>query len=297
MTSQFDTPILVIIFNRPELNDGLISILRKIQPKHLYIAADGPRANVEDDIDNCAEARQIANLVDWECDVKTAFQDTNLGCGLGVSSAISWFFETVKEGIIIEDDIKPEECFFYYCKELLSYYRDDQRIMAISGSNFGQSVLLEDDSYLFSHIPHVWGWATWRRAWKFYNYKLPYWDKIRETDWLERLLCDEKIAKRLKGGLDAVFFNNLDTWDYQWVFACLCRNGLTVIPKSNLVSNIGFNESATHTNKFDKQYANLSTFKIDIPLNHPECIKIASDKERKLNVMQKGIKKFFRIYS
>ena len=155
MDRSFETPILLILFNRPEFNDGLISILREVKPRELYIAADGPRPNVQEDIDNCAKSRHFIELVDWDCKLHTAFQEKNLGCGKGVSKAITWFLSQVPEGIIIEDDCFPNKSFFLFCQELLGYYRNDERIMAITGTNDGRKTLNESDSYLFSQIPNA----------------------------------------------------------------------------------------------------------------------------------------------
>lgn len=278
---SFETPVLLVIFNRQELIDGLVSILREIKPKHLYIAADGPRPSVQEDLENCTKTRQIIDLIDWDCSVKTNFQDTNLGCGLGVSTAISWFFDNVKEGIIIEDDCRPDTSFFIYCQELLEHYRDDERMMAISGDNFGHKAPKSKHSYLFTYIPHVWGWATWKRAWDYFDLDVPNWGELRDTDWLSQFFNNKKDIKHWYSNFNSVYEKKLDTWDYQWTFSCLCQRGLTIVPGVNLVSNVGFDEMATHTKEKSNAYANLPTSSIQFPLIHPDYVFIDSANKRR----------------
>ena len=103
---QFDTPILFLIFNRPDLTARVFDRIREVQPKYLYVAADGPRIDKPEDVEKCESARKVVlDQIDWPCELKTLFRQENLGCGIAVSQAINWFFEHVEQGIIIEDDI------------------------------------------------------------------------------------------------------------------------------------------------------------------------------------------------
>ncbi|MFM7145061.1 MAG: hypothetical protein ACKOW5_01850, partial [Actinomycetales bacterium] len=165
------TPVLILAFNRPDRVRALIDRLREVAPTRVFLAVDGPRANRDTDARLVEQTRQCAELIDWPCEVQTLFQEQNLGCGRGVSTAITWFFEQVPEGIILEDDVLPRIEFFSYCTELLDRYRDDPRVFAISGSNFVPPERISTDgSYRFTHITHVWGWATWRRSWNQYRF-------------------------------------------------------------------------------------------------------------------------------
>jgi hypothetical protein len=169
---MFKTPILFLVFNRPETTKFVFESIRSVKPAKLYICADGPRPNVENDKIHCSAVRKIVSNIDWECEVKTLFRIENKGCGKGVSEAITWFFSNEEEGIILEDDCLPNDSFFYYCSDLLDKYRFDTRIMHIGANNFlDDTISVENDIY-FSSISHIWGWATWKRAWDSYDFKL-----------------------------------------------------------------------------------------------------------------------------
>ena len=140
------------------------------------MAVDGPRPHVPGEAERVAQTQDTRRLVDWDCEVQTLFRDQNLGCGRGVSSAISWFFEHEESGIILEDDIRPDDSFFPFVTELLDRYADDPRVWAVSGCNFvPPEHQTGTSSYRFSTVPHIWGWATWRRSWEKYRWDIPNW--------------------------------------------------------------------------------------------------------------------------
>jgi hypothetical protein len=265
-------PILFIIFNRPDLTEQVFESIRQAQPRQLFIAADGPRPNVSTDVSLCALTRQIADRVDWECDVHTLFRDVNLGCKRGVSSAITWFFEHVEAGIILEDDCVPHPSFFRFCAELLDYYRDDERVMLISGNNFQQGQQRTPYSYYFSRYHHIWGWATWRRAWQCYDGGLKYWPDLRDTPWLLDIHGSEVAAAYWKGIFDKAYAGEVDTWDFPWLYSCWAQNSLAILPEINLVSNIGFDERATHTKSASHKVTNLPAVAMQFPLRHPPFV-------------------------
>ena len=153
------SPVLFLVFNRPETTRQVFEAIRTAKPPRLYIAADGPRLEREGERASCEEVRKIALEVDWECDVNTLFRVENLGCKRGPSEGISWFFEHEDEGIILEDDCLPDQSFFSFCEELLERYRNDTRIMAISGNNFQHGRKRTEYSYYFSRYFHGWGWT------------------------------------------------------------------------------------------------------------------------------------------
>ena len=166
----FDVPILFIVFNRPDTTAIVFQKIREIKPRKLFLAADGPRPSREGEKERCDAVRKIITEgVDWDCDVQLKFSDINLGCGRAESSAMLWFFESVGEGIVIEDDTLPDTSFFYFCKELLAYYRNDETVRMIGGNNFQGGKKRGDGSYYFSKLTHSWGYASWWRAWKDYD--------------------------------------------------------------------------------------------------------------------------------
>lgn len=236
---MFSTPVLFIIFNRPDTAQQVFDEIRKAQPAQLFVAADGPRKDRSADIEQCKKTREIIQQVDWDCKVHTRFLDENLGCKIGVSSAIDWFFSRVDEGIIIEDDRIPNQSFFWFCQELLKYYRDDTRILMISGTNYFFNTMEIEESYYFSRTYGIGAWATWKRAWSLYDIEMSGWPKFKFGKYLNEIFHDRKIVKYLQDPLQATYLNQINTWDYQWVFSCLINNGLAICPRYNLISNIG----------------------------------------------------------
>lgn len=262
-----NTPVLFLVFNRPDTTKRVFQKIKEAKPPRLYVAADGPRKGREGEAEKCEEVRQIATNVDWTCEVKTLFRDENLGCKNAVSGAIDWFFEKEEMGIILEDDCLPNQSFFFFCEELLEKYKTDKRIWHIGGYKY-QSSGADKFSYNFSRYTHVWGWATWKRAWKYYDVDLKKYKKHKHTlenyDFFHR----KKDYLKRKKVLEKVVSGKLDTWDYQWNFCVRINNGLAIRPSKNLVENIGFREDATHT-KHNKVESNIKA-SIKFPLQHPD---------------------------
>lgn len=265
-------PVLLLVFNRPDMTAKVFSQIRKVQPPQLFVAADGPRANHPRDEDLCQEARNVATQVDWDCELHTHFRSENLGLKEAVSSAIMWFFRHVESGIILEDDCVPHPTFFPYCHELLEKYQNDQRVMAISGDNFQPNSKDYDASYYFSAYPHCWGWATWSRAWDWYDGEISEWKRLKNTGWLEGWLGSSPSAEYWADIFDRVANEGVDSWAYPWTFSCWAQHGLTILPAVNLVSNIGFDDRSTHTKQADSGAAHLPTNSLRTPLTHPSCI-------------------------
>lgn len=265
-------PVLLVIFNRPETTKLVFEAIRKARPPRLYVAADGPRPHVPSDRARCAEARAIVERVDWECEVKTLFRDRNLNCGIGPSSAFTWFLQNESEGVILEDDCLPSQSFFWYCQELLEKYRDDTRIMHIGGNNFLNGWLKDEDySYYFSRSGHIWGWATWRRAWQKFDFNISLYNKLRERRQFDGFFLNYMERRYRLGKFDetAERQGRADWWDYQWDFARYVNSGLAIVPKLNLVKNIGFGEGATHTVNGNVAESSLEAHDIELPLSHP----------------------------
>lgn len=269
--SQLTTPIAFLIFNRPDCTAQAFDRIREARPRTLLVVADGPRSDRPDDIANCRAARAVVEHgVDWDCDTFFNYADSNLGCRGRVSSGLDWVFNRVEEAIILEDDCLPHPSFFRFCQELLEFYRNDMRVMMISGHN-EQSDLSETNdrkSYFFSTNVHIWAWATWRRAWKFYDVNMRAWPAARDGKWLWDVLTPEQNPSFWQHMLEEVYCGRNDTWDWQWTFACWMQRGLSILPNRNLVLNIGFSPDATHTTDVAAAHAQRPVFEMPFPLRH-----------------------------
>jgi hypothetical protein len=271
MNKMLFTPVLFIIFNRPDTTQRVFNAIREAKPTRLFVAADGPRDGNDSDVEKCLMAREIVKQVDWNCEVKMLFRDKNLGCKVAVSSAIDWFFDNVEEGIVLEDDCLPHITFFQFCHELLEKYRNDNRIMAISGDNFQPGRKRTGHSYYFAHYPFIWGWATWRRAWLYYDKDMKIWPEIKDKNYLKDILVHSTAIGYWSNIFQTVYECKIDTWDYQWSFTCWIQNGLTIVPSANLVSNIGSGPEATHTKELGR-IANLDIAPMEFPLKPPSFV-------------------------
>ncbi|MCX6122126.1 MAG: hypothetical protein NTX44_10990 [Ignavibacteriales bacterium] len=263
---KFDIPILVIAFNRPQSTKKVFDKIRELKPKDLCIAVDGPRNNNPEDLINCENVRDILSNIDWECNVKTLFRDKNLGCKMGVSSSIDWFFQNVEEGIILEDDCIPDPSFFQYCAQLLKMFRDDNRIFSISGSNTLGEWKSDTQDYHFTQHVDVWGWASWRRAWKYFDIKMEDWSDPDVRHHIKKMIGNDILYKQKMKHFNATYGGKIDTWDHQWVFAHYKYSALSIVPSVNLISNIGFGIDATHTKFFYPNISNKEVHNIHTPL-------------------------------
>lgn len=264
------TPIIFLIFRRPDLTDRVFQAIRQAQPKTLLVVADGPRNAAEAEL--CYQARAVTEQVDWDCEVLRNYADVNLGCRKRVSTGLDWAFDQVEEAIVLEDDCLPHPSFFSYCQDLLARYRDDERIMVISGNNFQDGQQRGNSSYYFSNYNHCWGWASWRRAWRHYDHDLIHWPTFRNEHYLKGVLDSNLEIEYWQNIFERLYSTGEpNTWDYAWTFTCwLCR-GLTVLPNVNLVSNIGFRNDGTHIVSKESPLANLPTQDIG-ELQHPQFI-------------------------
>ena len=244
-----ETPVLLIAWRRPQTLRLVIEAIRPVSPKWMFVACDGPDPSRPGEVEKVAETRALIDQeIDWACTIQHFYSEENLGCSLGVSRAISWFFDQVEEGIILEDDCVPHTDFFIYCSDLLNRYRADTRVWCISGSNFQSGNWRGDGSYYFSRYNHCWGWASWRRCWKHYDGTLSTWPSLRDSGLLRSMFTDPKEILYWSSIWQKLFIENKpDSWAYRWTFTCFVNGGLTALPNVNLVSNIGFGEDATHT--------------------------------------------------
>ncbi|MEO8085525.1 MAG: nucleotide-diphospho-sugar transferase [Bacteroidota bacterium] len=266
---MFQTPILFLIFNRPDHTRIIFEAIKAIKPAQLFIAADGPRQSVFEDIENCKKAREVIHQIDWDCDLKILFRDENLKCRYAVSSAINWFFDQVEEGIILEDDTLPDISFFTFCEELLIRYRDNERIRHVNGTNWllGKN-FTGSDSYYFSNYCHPWGWATWKRAWKDFDVHLAGFDESKLRNRLNQFTEKSEVVEFWINNLKATDSKEIDSWDYQWFYALWMNNGLAATSAVNLITNIGFGENATNTKYIHTRIGNMKRGSLKT-IHHP----------------------------
>ncbi|MES3001683.1 MAG: glycosyltransferase family 2 protein [Pseudomonadota bacterium] len=273
-----ETPVLLIIFKRPELTRRALHAIAQARPKVLLVAADGPRTPEEKIL--CEQTRQVIGTVDWPCEVRTDYSDTNLGCGIRVHTAVDWALAQFEEVMILEDDCVPHRSFFRFCETLLRHYRSDTRVMHISGNNFQPTAAAtqHSDSYYFSKYAHAWGWATWRRAWRHFDWRLRQWPQAKAQGLLEQW-CETPWEKDYwRATFDAMSMGAPDVWDYQWNFAVWSQNGLVILPRVNLVSNHGWGPDATHT-RGHNPFMDLETFDIGNIVHPPLFIRnVAADR-------------------
>jgi len=291
------SPILFLVFNRAETTKRVFEAIRAAQPTRLYISADGPRRSRPEEAQKCAEVRKIVSNVDWPCEVRTLYQAENLGCKVGVAAGINWFFENEEEGIVLEDDVIPCPSFFPYCDDLLERFRFHEHIGVVSGCNLISSQYLSPDSYFFSRYNHVWGWASWRRAWKFYDSEMKEWPQERKQGLLKKIsMGSDRFETYWQKIFDEVYAGKIDTWDYQWTFACWKHGMLSVLPKYNQTENIGFGSDATHTrHRLPKYVVESSPNPLDFPLRHPTVVQPCIQVDRIIDKYIFGLTVFYEI--
>ena len=274
---EFMTPIAFIFFNRMECTKKTFTRIKELKPRCLYLISDGPRNDNEKKVVSSIR-EYIESEIDWDCSVHKNFSDKNLGCKNRVISGITWVFDSEEKAIILEDDCIPNLSFFWFCDELLERYKDDSRVMTISG-NINVPDYVPDDSYLFARLLHVWGWATWKRAWDLYDVQMSGYDKKRrDKNWL-RWLPDRFRESKLND-FDLVYSGKLDTWDYQWQYCIWQNKGLCIKPNVNTIVNVGFDDMATHTKTRLKLLDKLTYGEIEFPLKHPDDIHIDETYEK-----------------
>lgn len=242
-----NTSIIFIIFNRPRHTKLVFESIKKQRPKKLFIIADGPRnTHLGEDI-LCEQARKITSQIDWDCSVYRNYSDINLGCKNRIVTGLNWAFSLTDEAIILEDDCLPHDDFYTFCQLLIEKYRDTEDIFSISGSNFHDGMKFSSASYYFSKYAACWGWATWARAWKFYDPSLSFWPEYSSSKEWEMVMQNLEERKYWEPLINQTYNNQIDTWDYQWSVSIWKKNGINITPNVNLVSNIGFGPDATHT--------------------------------------------------
>jgi len=283
---QLSTPVALLLFNRPDTTARVFEAIRAARPPHLLVVADGPRPDRPGEEELCRRARAILDGVDWPCRVDTCFSEANLGCRTRISSGLNWVFSKVETAIVLEDDCLPHPSFFRYCEELLARYRDDERVMAISGTSFHFGRRFGPSSYCASRYPHVWGWASWRRAWKRYDVAMSRWPELRDQeDWLPRVHQRRWVRQYWREMFEETWSGRMDTWDYQLSFACQAHQGLSLTPSVNLIQNIGFGPAGTRTHRRNR-FAEMPVEAMAFPLVHPPELRRQADADEATENLQ-----------
>ena len=271
-TQKLQTPVAMFVFKRADTTRRVFEAISKVRPAKLLLIADGPRQDREGETEACRLVREIVTSVDWHCEVFRNFSESNLGCGERMISGLNWVFSLVEEAIILEDDCLPDLSFFPFCQELLERYRGDDRIAYISGRDLVKPHIKPADSYHFSQIGCIWGWATWRSEWRRYDRYLSDWPELKRQEMLEEIFDEPKAVKFYTGIFDAMHEKRgPDTWDYQWTYTNLKNNSLAIVPNVNLITNIGFEEGATHTKRADFRFM-VPASPMEFPLRHPSSL-------------------------
>jgi hypothetical protein len=262
------TAVLFLVFNRLDTTKQVFEAIRQAKPPRLYVAGDGPRADRPSEDKKVQSVREyVMNSIDWDCEVKTLFQENNLGCKYAVSGSISWFLENEEMGIILEDDCLPSQSFFWFCEELLERYKEDERIMIISGFNKQETWNDEKYDYFYSYFGGIWGWASWKRAWKLYDGEMKDLNYCVDNGCLKYLL-GEKLGKIREKQMIETIENRIDSWAFPWGFARHVNSGLACVPSKSLIENIGFGSDATHTKGNDDNPVKKHEIQVPLRRNH-----------------------------
>lgn len=278
-------PVLLLAFNRPDNTRQVLDQIRLAAPVRLYAHCDGPRASHPTDTENVARVRKL--IEDQgpgeHTELKTFFRNKNVGLRKGIAEAISWFFEQEACGIILEDDCLPDQSLFPYCVELLMRYKDDDRIMHIGCSNLlGASYPDFPSSYLFSKMPFVWGWASWRRAWQHMDVEFKDLDAFERNKTIDSFLPNAMARDYIMDKFHQTKAGKINTWDYTWLYSILKNDGLCIVPKVNLVQNTGVGSAdATNTRKQNKR-VQIREQVMTFPLKHPDNLQVDLELEQQL---------------
>jgi len=262
---MFKTPVLLILYNRVDETHNLFQIIRKIKPEKLYVAADGANRKIPIDYQICLKTRSVI-MPEWKCEIKYLFHDEHLGKSKNVHQAISWLFEHEEEGIILFDDTLPNIDFFHYCEQLLERYRNVPEVMHIGANYLERRKKYLKDSYHYTAYSFIWGFATWRSAWKGFNLEIR-----KNSDELFNNVVNKYVTNPLEKIFCHRIYNtlskyNLDYWEYQYNFHIWMHSGLCISPNVNLVTNVGFKKRRRRIRKLMKETAPI------LPLQHPGSI-------------------------
>lgn len=264
-----NTPVVLLIYKREECTKKLITALREVAPTHLYIVADGAKPGEEKLV---AQTRNVIECIDWPCKIEKIYAAKNLGLRERVVSGLNTVFAQEETVIILEDDCIPDPSFFPFCETLLKKYQDNPLVVSISGANALMESYKPEESYYFSRYFYAWGWATWRRAWQeVYDPSLSTWPSIKAKKGLKSILHDHVMELYWSMIFSMQHARQVDSWAYGFEYGLMTKEKLAIIATTNLVTNIGEGEGATHTKQKDK-LLNQRSREMTSPLIHPAII-------------------------
>ncbi len=270
--------ITVIIFNRSDYLGKVFKSIKEYKPNKIFIVADGPRKGVITDQEECKITRlKVEKLIDWECIVYRNYSEINLGCGSRIKSGLDWVFSIVESSIILEDDCVASFPFYGFCEEMIQKYKDDKRIMHISGNNFTPEFNPDYGNYFFSKYGHIWGWATWSRAWKLMDYEMKYWLTIKKRQTL-RSLFSLKEYQYFEKIFNTYYYDIQRPWGQRWFYSRMINNGLSIVPNNNLVSNVGIVGTHSQSKNIAHYRETDSNFLVTL---HPDFVIADSIYEKK----------------
>ncbi len=265
---QLTTPILFLTYKRFDTAEKVFNSIKKSRPRKLYFVSNAPKNNDLEEYKKICKVRSLIEQVDWDCNLITLFRDEYLDVKKSITSSIDWFFSLEEKGIILEDDCVPSQTFYPFCQNLLDYYENDEEVFSIGGCCFFEDLDLPDNEYRFSKHVYIWGWATWRRAWLKYDHKMTEWPNFKKSKSFKSFFRNSLIRYYWINIFNSVYSDQINTWDYQWVYSIWLNNGITIIPNRNLITNIGFGNESNFTNDINSLEANMKSSDLDLPLNY-----------------------------
>lgn len=275
--SKIDVPILITFFCRPDTLEQVFASVREARPSTLLLWQDGPRRNRPDDIANVRKCREIVENIDWDCVVYRNYHDENMGCDPSTFLAQKWAFSVVDKCIIMEDDRVPVQSFYKYCKELLDKYENDERISHICGTNLLGDYTECPNDYFFSPSGST-TWASWRRVAKDWDETYSFLKDDYSLNCLKTL-----IGKDL---FDVILANarrhsatGFQWWETILGMSAMLHNRMVIIPKKNMVVDLGLTDNSTHATskyyllpKLQRGMFNMQAYEIEFPIRHPEYV-------------------------
>lgn len=241
--------VLIVGFNRPEMTRRLIERVKCLyNPRILYLAVDGARETVPGEIAKVDQVRQLVQVCGSETEIRTLFHDRNVGCARGVPAGVSWMLEEEEQGIVLEDDIVVSRAFFQYMDWCLEHFKDDNRVLHISGFQpFGEKLSGSYPEILINTHPYVWGWGTWRRAWDVFDEATVYEPRGTIVRWMSNSTKNRRSLMYYTLAARMTAQEKVKAWDFRWVLSIARMNGLCLVPRQSLVQNVGFGANASHT--------------------------------------------------
>lgn len=264
---ELETPVAMMIYNRAEHTSRVFERIADAEPPVLLVVADGPVEGNGDDRERCRKTRSVTESVDWDCTVYRDYAETNMGIKDRFQSGLNWVFDTVDKAIILEDDCLPNRSFFRFLEEMLEKYRDDKRVMDVSGSNHLETWKADIQDYHFTRYGGIWGWGTWADRWELCRQDMEGWEDSGVRQTARGYWGDGRHWRYVKDKFQLTADGKIDTWDYQWGFTKAVNWGLTVSPSKNLVSNIGFGDEATNTTTNKSELASITTHELSFPIS------------------------------